>query len=238
MAIFPHAELEGVVQVNDKTRIDATKSFISKGEAAITLVEIDPDGTTGFIDVTGSSSKDWYLDWEYATDGTTTVSVRITTDGAPVTETYSIEVLSVADDALFSTDQDIISIEPNILKFNGGGARDGRATFLDMHREAQKQILDWINERGYRNTDDTPITKDQLIEIDDVRKWSKYLALSFIYRGLSNSVDDVHDLKSRRYMSEAFEARSRATIRIDFNKDSSITSDEINNFKTVELIRV
>jgi len=237
MAIFPHAEVEATVQVNDKTRIDVTKSFTSPDEAAVTMVEIEPETSNGYIDVFSTKQSDWYLDWEYATDGTKTVSVRITTDGVPVTETYSMEVLTEADDMLFSSDQDIVSIEPNLLKFNGGAARDGRNTFLDIHREAQKEVLDYINERGYRNTDDSPVTKDQLVVIEDINKWSKYLTLAMIYRGVSNAIDDVFDQKSTKYMSMANDARNRATLRIDFDKDTAIASDEIKNFQSVELVR-
>jgi len=237
MAIFPHAEIEETVQVNDRTRIDATKSFITQDEADVTLVEIEPVGGNGYIDVTGTKQSDWYLDWEYATDGVATVSVRITTDGAPTTETYTLTVISEADDALFSTDKDIVSIEPNILKFNGGAARSGRNTFLDVHREAQKLILDHINERGYRNDDDSAITKDQMIISEDVKKWSKFKTLGLIYQGVSNAVDDVFDLKSQKYFSMASDASDRATLRIDFNKDAAISSNEINDFDTVELIR-
>ena len=58
MAIFPNAELEEVVQVDDKTRLDARKSFVSKDEADVTLIEVEPEAGSGFIDVTGSSFKD------------------------------------------------------------------------------------------------------------------------------------------------------------------------------------
>ena len=60
MAIFPHIELEDIVQVNDRTRLSAIKSFVSKDEAAVTLVEIEPESGSGFIDVTGAKQADWF----------------------------------------------------------------------------------------------------------------------------------------------------------------------------------
>jgi hypothetical protein len=78
MAIFGVLESDPIVQVSDKIRLKADRSFVSKDEAAITLVEIEPVAGNGFIDVTGSSSSDWYLDWSYSTDGTAVTSLRIT----------------------------------------------------------------------------------------------------------------------------------------------------------------
>ena len=109
--IFPNLILENIVQENDKTRLDATKSFISKDEAAVTLVEIEPYTGAGYIDVTGTSSKDWYLDWSYPTDGNKTVTVRITTDGGPVSSSKTIWIIDSVDDNLFSYDQDLTAIE-------------------------------------------------------------------------------------------------------------------------------
>ena len=90
MAIFGVLDFDPVVQVNDKIRLKAIRSFVSKDEAAITLVEIEPVAGNGFIDVTDADPNELFLDWSYATDGTAVVSLRITTDGAPVTVTKNL----------------------------------------------------------------------------------------------------------------------------------------------------
>lgn len=61
MILFPVIENEPIVQENDKTRLDARKSFGS-GTGSITKVEIKPARTEAFVDVT----SDKYLDWAYA----------------------------------------------------------------------------------------------------------------------------------------------------------------------------
>ncbi len=67
MAMFPALELEAEVQVNDKTRLSGTKSFVSKGETAITTVTITPGATGSAVTVsgTGLTSDDWYTDWQW-----------------------------------------------------------------------------------------------------------------------------------------------------------------------------
>lgn len=233
MAIFPNIIIEDTVQVNDKTRLDATKSFISKDEAAITLVEIDP-GTGSFVNVTGTSSKDWYLDWEYSTDGDQTVVVRITTDGAPVTKSATLPIISVVDDALFSGDQDLTSIEEDLLRY----VPKGRNSFLNVHRKAQGIILAELDERGIQNSDGTRILKTQILEIEDFNKWSSYLVLWLIMQDLSNSVGDKFDEKANIYKQRMDFHRERSFLRIDLNKDGSIDLGEQQSVRTARMIRI
>ena len=147
--IFPVLELESVVQVNDRTRLNAGKTYISPDEAAITLIEIQPAASEAFIDVTSNR----YLDWQYSTDGTAAVVVRVTTGSSgPTTFTKDLSVLSVADDKLFSADSELLPYEPNILDY----VREGRNSFLDIHRASQDRILKWLDENRYWNKQGEP----------------------------------------------------------------------------------
>lgn len=233
MAIFGNLDLEDVVQVDDKTRLDATRSFISKDEAAVTLVEIEPEGSAGYVDVTGSSSADWYLDWAYATDGAKTVSVRITTDGSPSTSTATLTVNSVVDDALFSDDRDLVALESNILKW----VRAGRNSFLDYHRKAQTLILDHISEIGVRDSDQNKIVAADFIDVQEVRKWSENLTLRLIFQDLSNSSNDFFGLKSDYYMGREKEAMNKSVLALDLDSDGTLNDGEYVNFSTLDAVR-
>lgn len=223
MAIFGILDIEPEVQVADKTRLRATQSFISKGEANVTLIEIEPEATSGFVDVTGSSNADWYLDWSYAgISRTVTVSVRITTDGAPVTTTKTIEILSSADDKLFTKDGDIMRYESEILDL----LPIGFASFNYMHRKVRNLILNWFDEQGYRSTDGSKITVDQVLDTSVVIKWSESWVLSLVYNDNSNSVDDKFADKSKFYDNRARDARDRAVFELDFDNSGEITAGE------------
>lgn len=231
--IFPNLELEKIVQVNDKTRLDATKSYISKDEAAITLVEIEPYAGAGFIAVTGTSSDDYYLDWEYATDGVKVVSCRITTDGAPTTITKNLTIISVVDDNLLSSDADIVMNESDILKY----VRPGRNSFLDYHRRAQERVIAYLDENQYRDDDGNKLEKIDIVDIADFTEWSKFLTLSLIYQDLSNAIDDVFDKKSKYYDGKMLEARSRLSFKIDLDDSGTVTDSEVLDHKYARLIR-
>lgn len=228
--IFPNLELEANLQVDDKTRLDGRKTFITPDEAAITLVEIEPEAAAGFINVTTNK----YLDWQYATDGTKTVTIRVTTDSTPVTATGSIEVLTVADDKLFSSDAELVPHEPEILNW----VRQGRNSFLDVHRTAQDRILTWLDENRFWDKSGNPLTKDAVINISEFNDWSKFLTLRLIFEGISNSIDDIHHEKAERYRKMELTARQRAVIRVDLDGDADVDPNEELDLRSIEMLRV
>jgi hypothetical protein len=225
--IFGHLELEAILQINDKTRLDAIKSYVSTDEAAITLMEIQPEGSGSFIDVT----SDKYLDWQYSTDGTKTITLRITTDGSPETFTKDIEVLSVADDALFSGDAELVPHEPEIMNWT----RDGRNSFLDIHRLAQDRILTYLDEQRIHDSNGDKLTKAAIVDIEEVNDWSKFMVLMFIFEGLSNQVDDIFDRKAMKYREDMVNARNRGILRFDSDGDG--TADTDKDMRTYRMVR-
>ena len=223
--IFPVLELEDIIQVNDKTRLDGTKSYITPDEAAITSVRIEPETGAGFIDVTDTK----YLDYQYSTDGVKTVTIEVGNGGPVVTVAYSLDIISEEDDKLFSDDKDLIASEPNILNY----VRKGRNSFLDKHREAQHRILTWLDENRIWtiNCDDSAedgnrLTKDHIVNLEEVHDWSKYLTLKIIFKGVSNSIGDIFEKKSQDYAKLAAIARNRAKLRLDRDGDGTIDKDE------------
>lgn len=67
MALFPIVQVEQDVQVNDKTRMDCSKSFVSKGSAAIATLTVTPYvGATPISVYDSTDSDNWFLDWSYS----------------------------------------------------------------------------------------------------------------------------------------------------------------------------
>lgn len=227
--IFPHLVLESTVQTNDKTRLDGTKSFVSADEAAITLLEIEPEASAGYVDVTSLK----YLDWQYSTAGSKTVTIRITTDGSPVTATGTVLVVTPSTDALFSSDAELVEHEGDILNY----VRPGRNSFLDKHRAAQDRILGWLDEHRIWDNDDNRLTKAAVVNVSEVNDWSKFLTLQIIFEGLSNAVDDVFKEKSKTYERLAESARNRATFRLDFDGDGTQEANEVLDVRSTRLLR-
>jgi hypothetical protein len=234
MAIFGNIELESMVQVNDKTRINCSKSFVSKDNAAVTLVRIKPESTGSFITVSGSPvlAKDFFLDWEYATSGTKTVTLEITA-GVLQTFTKTIEVVSASSDSLYSSDSDLTAIEPDILKW----IPSGRNSFLNVHRAAQGLILDWLDSiRVWRN-DGTKLTKADLKLTDDLKQLSIYTTLELIFMGISNKVDDVFLAKAREYRVKSLDVKNRGRIQADFNGNGTLEKEDAYDMKSFRIYR-
>lgn len=235
--IFPNLELESTLQVNDKTRLSGVKSYVSKDEAAITLVEIEAESGSGFVDVTGAAApfraSDWFLDWEYATAGVKVVSLRITTDGAPVTITKSITVVTALVDNLFANDNDLVAEENDILKW----VRPGRNSHLDTHRKAKDLILKELDRLGIRSSDGSKVIAADLLDVSEVKEWATYLALMLIFKTNSNAVDDVFAKKMDIYSSRIKEVMNRKEFLYDYNRDGTIDFNEFASFQTIDVVR-
>lgn len=227
--IFPKIQCDEIVQVNDKFRIDVSRSYISKGEAAITKVEIEAEAAAGFIEVTGSApitSENWLLDWEYATAGVKVITARITTDGAPTTKTFSVTALTEVIDKLFSDDDDLAAIETDILRY----IPKGRNTFKYVHREAQREILEWLYTNGYTRDDRTRLTKDNVIDVNEIKFWSKYMVLRMIYEDISKQETDVFARKAKEYENDEHKWRQKSTTKFDLNTDGVQGENESESF--------
>lgn len=212
--IFPNLEIEKIVQAGDKTRLSALKSFASPDEQPITLMEIDPDGSGTFIDVTLTK----FLDWEYADAGTIDPVIRITTDGNPASKSYSLNVISEIDDNLWSHDADLVTHEPDIMKW----VPDGRNTFNNIHRRSQELILAWLDKQGYVDIYKAKFTKSAIVNVSEVTEWSKFMTLRLIFEGITVTVGDIFDVKAKQYKGKEVDARERAVLRIDVDGDGVI----------------
>jgi hypothetical protein len=229
VALFIQVEVEPVVQINDQTRIDCTKTFRTPDQAEITLVRIRPTAGGSFIEVTDTE----YLDWAYDADGDHVVTIEYTA-GAVFTRSVTISVVDEEEDHLFSNDSDLKVHEPDILKY----VREGRSSYLDYHRRTQTLILDHLDREGYVDIHGNKYTKDAVVDFTEVKEWSTFMTLRLIFEGISNSVDDIFSAKSKRYKGLENEHRDRVILRIDQDGDEELnTGEEIDGMRTARVFR-
>lgn len=233
MSVLGSIITESVVQVSDSFRIDCTKSAAAKDDVAgITLVEIQPEASDAFIDVTGSSYRDWFLDWQYDTPGSKTVTLRITAD-AISTFTFDVECISFADDKLPCTDQDLFLREPEL----SGYMRPGKTSFRNRIRRSRDEILDWFDRRGYFDSDGNRLTKDSFIDDQELKEWCIFRTLFVLFRDFSNNPEDQFADKAKSYKGELLDVMTRVRTRFDFNNDGTQTNSENIRTSSSRLIR-
>ena len=227
--IFTKLNTEGIVQELDKTRINVD-AFISGGAETITKIEIDPNNSGAFYDVTSNS----YLDWAYPTGSIVTITARVTDSGA-VSDTVNstISVVSESTDNLFSKDTDLISYEVDLMRW----VKSGRNSFIDKHRTAQIEILNELDANKIWKNDDEPYTAADIVLVSEFAELSKFTTLRIIFEGISNATDDIFADKARRYASLATTAKKRATLRLDSNGDGVATTGERIDVLSGELRR-
>lgn len=158
-------------------------------------------------------------------------------DGVTTSVRYKqIEMYSVDGDRLFSKDDDLLGVEPEIMCF----LKTGRSTFLDKHREAQRYIIAKLDEQGLVNVYGDPFTAFDIRDKAEVVEWSRYLALHFIYKGLNNTTDDIFKDKAKDYWNVSLKHgdKARAVLRIDVNKDEIVDVHEQISISSSTIIRM
>lgn len=235
MPIFPEIDVETIVQSKDKTRLDASRSFVSGGNT-IATIKIQPSATADEIDVTETG----YLDWAYTHSGgdddpeEITVTVTVTdSEGDEESTTAVINVVTEDTDHLFSDDDMLRKHESNIMKY----LADGRSSFKDVHRRSQTLILAWLDTQGFIDDIGDKITLDRLVNTSEVSEWSTMMTLRLIFEDIRNAVDDVFAAKVKKY--EGLEAfyRNRAVLRIDLNDDGVAENTEGLDIRSCRVIR-
>lgn len=230
--IFINCVKEDLVQVNDKTRIDVSLSFVS-GDG-ITDIRIKPEASESFISVYNTSQDKWYLDWSYATDGEKIISVEATDGINTVSQDFTISVISEADDNLYSNDSQIFALESELKRY----IPLGRNSYKYLHREAQSRILMYLDRKRIWNDDGSAYTKNQLNLDGSLQKWSLYETILMIYTDLLISVGDKFAEKVNQYKELRNYERDRGAIRIDKDNSGQIDANsDIQDLKSYRLIK-
>lgn len=222
--LFPKADIDGLIQIADMFRIDASKSFKTNNEE-LTEFNIYPDFDNSpltVFNVLSDCDEDHYLDWAYETAGDYTVKIEMKTLSETSEKTYLIEAISEEDDNLLSNDSMIYSYESELKKY----LPFGRNSWKYLHRKAQEEILDYFYRNAILNPDNTKIEKSQLIG-DKLDKWSTFETILLIYQDIKTSNAEAFNEKIVDYSMKRNEARKRYLISYDSNKDGIITDEDV-----------
>jgi hypothetical protein len=226
--IFPKIKVDSLVQVDDGVRISALQTIYREIEEILDI-EIAPDAAGDFISVLSGGDFDlWYLDWVYDTPGTYNPTVRITTAAGPITVSKEIEVITAAVDQLFSSDDDIIQSEPDVYRY----LPEGKTSYLFMHREAQKRILAFLDEKKIWKQDGTRYDKADLFDKEEFVHWSRFLVLQMIYQAKVVDVGDIFFQKAEQYRTLVTIAQSRGAFRLSGDGTSEPTQ-KTNNVTSI-----
>lgn len=163
----------------------------------------------------------------------------VTTEALPgvgtntVTTAEFLKVYSLDTVRLLSDDSELEIHEPDVKRFT----KKGRNTHKNAHLQAQKDIIEWLDRKGYVNLYMEKFTINDIYDPSEVSNWSKFRALEIIYGGLSNAKDDIFREKEKKYMKLANQARRRI-IRIDLDKDGRAYYDEFLLTDSIKMVRV
>jgi hypothetical protein len=142
---------------------------------------------------------------------------------------------------VLSNDKDL-SFIPNLTQY----LPNGTTSFIGFHQEARDLIVQTIRNSGKKilrfepsetlnSVSSRQVDQFDLLEIEEFRNASKYMALHLIFDYLSKSDDDGYRLKADRYYTKYTETLNTNLISVDQNDNGE--TDEAEN-QTVQFIRI
>lgn len=147
---------------------------------------------------------------------------------------------------LFSSDKDLMAVRSNIIeKYNNG------STWLTKHEQAQKEIIQSLNNKGYRKvanedslsplveegTTFADINRFDILEPSQLRMASTYLVLSMIYLDeLSDEENDKWYRQGKRYEEKFYKAFNLFSLKIDHNDDGASNDGEGDSVSSTGLV--
>ena len=150
------------------------------------------------------------------------ITVTIGDGSTTATATGFIKLMTADQDILFASDGDLVQRESDILRF----IRAGRASFMDFHRRAQKEILDMLDREGRVDVNDDPYTKHSFVEKYQVREMAILMALHMIYTDNIKKDDDVNSKKAEDYWKKFNKAYDRQLLKVDIDADGKVDETE------------
>lgn len=229
---------ESIVRVGDKIRLDATQTSYVPVTPSVTIasVTIRPEATAPVFNVTGNpvSKKGWFIDYFYSTHGAKTVTVEVTlSDSTVVTKSFNVTALSAADDKLLVDDDDLRSLDFELMRF----IPDGYSSWRHVHRRATADTLSFINALRLRKNDGSTLTYDEVNDSRLARQFATLTSLSLIYQQLSNKPDDKFYQRFIDAKKSLEQLKATPDWVFDFDGDGEVAENERADLLTGRLLR-
>jgi PKD repeat protein len=230
MSAFAILKSDDKVFEGDKLQLDASQSFVTPDDAfAATSHQISFDAGSTWINITTLKK----LDYIFSTSGDKTIQLKVTSTGGTQTVSKTVTVLDLTEQALFSKDADLYLYEPEIDRY----LPKKWSSWNLIHLAAQQFIIDWLDENAITKSDGEKFAVADFGDSQQVKQLSCFKALELIYEGNSNVVGDLSSVKRDKYKGMVIEKLSRANLRLDYNDDGTIDTNEKINLMSGTLVR-
>jgi hypothetical protein len=118
---------------------------------------------------------------------------------------------------------------------------EGETSFVAYHQEARDILISDLRKSNQRiinsNLDTKLIDQFDLIDIEEFRQASKFLALALIYENISRSDEDSYSVQAKRFMTRYQQSFGEMLVTIDLN-DNGMKDDAPAPVSTLSSIRI
>lgn len=220
------------VMTGDKIRIDCSESFLPPGVSFKSPIshEISMDNEVTWYNITAKKM----VDWIFMTAADKTISLRLT-DSTDAQEIFTkdIKILDLTLQKLFSNDSDLYALEPEIDAY----LPKKWSSWNIVHLKSQEYIMDWLDEKRIFKSDGIKYVVDDLLDLQEVKQWSTYKTLEFIFEGNSNVVGDISSVKRDKYRELANEKSTKSQLALNVTGGATVEAPERIDLHTIRIFR-
>lgn len=138
---------------------------------------------------------------------------------------------------LVLSDDTDFGLIPNIMDY----LPDGATSFIGFHQEARNIILQKIRNSGKRiresRLDTRLVDQFDILEIEEFRQASKYMALHLLYDFLSKGDEDQYAVKAETNLLRSEDSMNSRLIGIDENDNGKSDSRENQSLNSIRVKR-
>lgn len=139
---------------------------------------------------------------------------------------------------VFSNDNDLKEDYPDIMD----SLPSGDTSFIKFHKAAKDNIIQSLNNMSIRKASTTNVAPKRIDEFDildikELRIPSKYMVLGFIFKWLSDQIDDKYSEDSKNFLSLASNFLNMPSLSIDLDDDGQKDQFEENRVHSTVLQR-
>lgn len=216
-----HKPLKSIyVELQSRIAVDSLEVEFWNGSAfaAMSGIEDETEGLTKSGPIRFSNEEQ--LKHDFDSSGKELYWIKITPSNNPAL----VGIFGI--NLVLSNDKDF-GFVPNILDY----LPDNLNSWIGFHEEARNTIVQTIRNSGkkiyqHETLETRQVDQFDLLQIDEFRNASKYLALHLIFDFLSKGEDDHYSVKSKRFLERYEQALNSNLMTVDLNDNGQIDEGE------------
>lgn len=233
--------IDDFIYVGYKKPVNAVYIALETPNAVTSSLSVEYYSDSGWSqlevsDDTKALARNGFISWERPTDSAEIAVASKTQHWIRLSSNDDISAVTFqAINLVLADDNDIIQEVPALI--DADFYPEGQTSHILQHAATKNYILSRLKYKGYIKWDSTNgdqnINEWDILDIYEFRQAATYHAVSQIYLGLSDDLDDQYWVKYQEYQKKFDQAFNNGLTTIDLDNDGQVDTVEKRAIKSI-----